>query len=73
VKVVVGEIPPLASVVAISPINVIPVILLLFARGGRPIGRTRFWADGKPGSIRTMQRSRSLGDPIGQAIGATWP
>ena len=31
-KVVVGEILPLALVVAISPINVIPVILLLFTR-----------------------------------------
>jgi threonine/homoserine/homoserine lactone efflux protein len=32
VKVVVGEILPLALVVAISPINVIPVILLLFTK-----------------------------------------
>jgi threonine/homoserine/homoserine lactone efflux protein len=35
VKVVVGEILPLALVVAISPINVIPVILLLFTK--RPL------------------------------------
>jgi len=35
VKVVVGEILPLALVVAISPINVIPVILLLFTK--RPV------------------------------------
>ncbi len=34
-KVVVGEILPLALVVAISPINVIPVILLLFTK--RPV------------------------------------
>ena len=34
-KVVVGEILPLALVVAISPINVIPVILLLFTK--RPL------------------------------------
>jgi hypothetical protein len=35
VKVVIGEILPLALVVAISPINVIPVILLLFTK--RPL------------------------------------
>jgi hypothetical protein len=35
VKVVIGEILPLALVVTISPINVIPVILLLFTR--RPL------------------------------------
>jgi Sap, sulfolipid-1-addressing protein len=41
VKVVVGEILPLALVVTISPINVIPVILLLFTK--RPLVNASFF------------------------------
>jgi threonine/homoserine/homoserine lactone efflux protein len=41
VKVVVGEILPLALVVTISPINVIPVILLLFTK--RPLVNATFF------------------------------
>ena len=54
-KVVVGEIVPLALVVTISPVNVIPVILLLFTK--RPLATSAcFLAGLVSGVVRSARR-----------------